>query len=76
MRQRGDLDLIDLLNKVRTASLDENDEILLKFRFISENDANYPLDALHIFAENLPCQTHNSKMLNANENIYVVFRLC
>ena len=68
MRQRGDSELIDLLNKVRTATLDENDEILLKSRFIMETDVNYPIDALHIFAENLPCRAHNSKMLDANEN--------
>ena len=68
MRQRGDSELIDLLNKVRTASLDESDEILLKSRFITENDTNYPFDALHIFAENSPCQAHNSKKLNANGN--------
>ena len=32
MRQRGDSNLIDLLNKVRTASLEENDEIILRSR--------------------------------------------
>ena len=26
------------------------------------------MDAFHIFAENIPCQAHNSKMLNENEN--------
>ena len=68
MRQRGDSDLIDLLNKVRTSSLEEYDENLLKSRFIKENDDNYPSDALHIFAENKPCQEHNQKMLSSNEN--------
>ena len=69
MRQRGDFELIDLLNKVRTASLDDHDECLLKSKFITENNVDYPVDALHIFAENLPCQKHNSNMLNLNENI-------
>ena len=68
MRQRGDAQLIDLLNKVRTASLDEQDEALIKSRFIKKGDANYPADELHIFAENSPCDTHNSDMLNANPN--------
>ena len=54
MQQRGDSDLIDLLNKVRTATLEECDENCLKSRFISQNDDNYPEDALHIFAENKP----------------------
>ena len=68
MRQRGDSDLIELLNKVRTASLEESDENVLKSQFISENDSNYPVDALHIFAENKPCQEHNEKMLCSNQN--------
>ena len=69
MRQRGDSELNDLLNKVRTASLDEHDESLLKSKFITKSDAAYPNDALHIFAENLPCQEHNANMLRANGNI-------
>ena len=69
MRQRGDSELIDLLNKVRTASLDEHDESVLKSKFITKSNADYPIDALHIFAENLPCEEHNSNMLRANENI-------
>ena len=68
MRQRGDTDLIDLLNKVRTSSLEEVDEKLLKSHFIKLNDDNYPHDALHIFAENKPCQEHNRNMLNSNQN--------
>ena len=57
MRQRGDSDLIDLLNKVRTASLEENDENILKSRFLSQNDDSYPTDALHIFEENKPVKS-------------------
>ena len=68
MRQRGDSNLIDLLNKVRTASLEKNDEIILRSRFLSQNDDSYPTDALHIFAENKPCQEHNRTMLNSNGN--------
>ena len=68
MRQRGDSNLIDLLNKVRTASLEENDEIILRSRFLSQNDDSYPTDALHIFAENKPCQERNRTMLNSNGN--------
>ena len=68
MRQRGDSELIDLLNKVRTADLDESDEDLLKSKFIQRNDPDYPTDALHIFAENLPCKEHNSTKLDAIDN--------
>ena len=69
MRQRGDSELIDLLNKVRTATLDENDESLLKSKFIDKNTAGYPIDALHIYAENSPCHEHNKNMLDALDNI-------
>ena len=68
MRQRGDSNLIDLLNKVRVGFLDKNDENILKSRFILLCDNTYPTDALHIFAENKPCQEHNNDMLNSNEN--------
>ena len=63
MRQRGDSDLIDLLNKVLMVSLEAYDENILKSRFISPRDENYPSDPLHIFAENKLCQEHNSNML-------------
>ena len=52
MRQKGDSQLIDLLNKVRIASLNETDEQLLKSRFVISTHTNYPSEALHIFAEN------------------------
>ena len=68
MRQRGASNLTDLLNKVRTASLEENDENILKSRFLSQNDDSYPTDVLYIFVENKPCQEHNRTMLNSNGN--------
>ena len=69
MRQRGDSDLIDLLNKIRTASLDEHSETTLKSRFVRLTDSAYPSDMLHIFAENKPCQEHNNNMLSSSGNI-------
>ena len=54
IRQKGDSQLIDLLNKVRIALLNETDEQLLKSRFVVRTDINYPSEALHIFAENKP----------------------
>ena len=64
MRQKGDTDLIDMLNKVRTGDLDNESEILIMSRFISKNDHSFPVEALHIFAENKPAQRHNDYMLN------------
>ena len=54
MRQKGDDTFIDLLNNVRTASINVQDEKLLTSRFIQNNDVDYATDVLHIFAENRP----------------------
>ena len=54
MGQKGDDAVIDLLNNVRTASINDQCEKLLKSRFIQNNDVDYPTDFLHIFAENRP----------------------
>ena len=63
MRQRGDQRLIKLLNNIRLGVLDENDEQMLKSRFISTSDSNYPKDNIHIWAENKPVSDHISRML-------------
>ena len=64
MRQEGDDTFIDLLNNVRTASINYQDEKLLKSRFIQNNDVDYPTNVLHIFAENRTADQHNSFMSN------------
>ena len=64
MRQKGDDTFIDLLNNVRKAFINYQDEKPLKSRFIQNNDVDYPTDVLHIFAENRPADKHNSVMLN------------
>ena len=55
---------IDLLNKVRVGSIDDDVENLLKARFIRESDANCPKDALHMHAENEPAMKRNEAVLN------------
>ena len=35
----------------------------LKARFVKKNDTNYPLNALHMFAEKNPTLLHNKEML-------------
>ena len=53
--KQNDKLFIDLLNKVRVGNTDDDDaENLLKARFLSESDENYPKDALHMYAENEP----------------------
>ena len=65
MRQKGDDTFINLLNNIRTGEITAEDEEILKSRFISPDDPSYPHDALHLFAENAPCDEHNQIKLNA-----------
>ena len=51
VRENGKL-FINLLNKVRVGSLDDDVKNLIKARSIRESDKNYPKDALHMYAEN------------------------
>ena len=52
MRQRGDSQLIDLLNNVRTANLNSHNINMIRSRIIQPEDANHSKDVLHIYAEN------------------------
>ena len=47
MKQRGDIEFIEFLNKIRVGNLDESIQTRLKARFFKENDVNYPRNALH-----------------------------
>ena len=49
--RQNDKVFIDFLNKVRAGNDDNDAEKLLKARFISESDENYPKYALHMYAE-------------------------
>ena len=60
MRQREDSSFIDLLNNVRIGELSDNDVDVFSSRVIDKTDENYPVDALHIFAENEPCLLYTS----------------
>ena len=64
MRQKDDLIFINLLNKVRVGNVDENVENVLRSRFVNKDNPLYPIEALHIFAENSPAKVHNETMLN------------
>ena len=72
MRQKGDLTLINLLNNVREGNLIEQDVEILKGRFIDKESENYPLEALHIFAENEPARLHNTLMLEKLQHLPVI----
>ena len=45
---------LNLLNKIRVGQIDQNTEHDIKSRFIEKDDASYPSNVLHIFAENVP----------------------
>ena len=73
MRQKGDNVLIDLLNKVRVADINIDDENLLKSKFVKPEDGNYPHQAIHIWAENSPVNQHNAFMLsNVTNPLFVI----
>ena len=63
VRQK-DSEFIKLLNNVRVGKIEEQDENLLKSRFICESDKNYPDNALHMYAENEPTILRNIAVLN------------
>ena len=63
MRQKGDSQLIDLLNNVRIGKLTDIDREIIKERFIDPDSENFPGHAVHIFAENEPAGLHNNLML-------------
>ena len=64
MRQRGDQIFIALLNNIRQGILTEEDAAILESRFITEDNPEYPFDAVHIFAENSLVKNHNQLKLD------------
>ena len=63
MTQRGDMEFIEFLNKIRVGNLDESVQTCLKAIFVKENDVNYPRNALHIFPENIQTLLQNKEVL-------------
>ncbi|XP_078603870.1 uncharacterized protein LOC144877700 [Branchiostoma floridae x Branchiostoma japonicum] len=63
VRQRSDKVFADLLQRVRTGDCTEEDMDLLRTRVIDKDDADYPVDALHIFKTNQDVDDHNEAQL-------------
>ena len=63
MRQKNDQALIQLLNRVSTATQTEDDIKIIQSRSISLNVPGYPSNAVHIWAENSPVDDHNNEEL-------------
>ena len=73
MRQRGDHVLINLLNNVRIGNPSAHDISILESKVISLTDQNYPINALHIYAENEPARQHNVMMLERlNSEVFLL----
>ena len=52
-----------MLNKTRVGNFDVV-ESLLNSRFAVQKEISYPIDALHLFAENAPAGARNKCMIN------------
>ena len=64
MRQKDDQPFIELLNRFRVAQHTEADIRTIQSREVSVNDKNdYPLNELHVWAENKPVMDYNNQRL-------------
>ena len=57
--------MIKLLNNITTGNITENDEKILKSKFIEKSDHNDCNEAFPIWAENDPVEKHNKKMVDS-----------
>jgi len=64
MRQKDDQPFIELLNRVRVAQHTEADIRTIQSRAVDVDDRNnYPLNELHVWAENKPVMDYNNQRL-------------
>lgn len=63
MRRKGDLKFTELLNRARTASQTEDDIECIQCKSVSLSQDDYPINALHIWAENNLVNEHNLNIL-------------
>ena len=74
MRQCGDQLFTEILNRVKTADITDEDARVLSSRERKQGDVAYPKDALHIYAENIPAKQHNLEMLESLDNPLVILK--
>ena len=72
MRQREDLQFIQILNKICEENCDEEVETILKSRFFSQSKDQFSKNALRVFAENAPVNVHNQMMLDKIESQLII----
>ena len=64
MRQKGDTRVIEMLNKIRVGDVDDAVQSLLISRLAVQKEVSYPIDTLHLFAENTSADAQNKFMIN------------
>ena len=64
LRQRGDIKLIEMLNKIRVRDADDAGESLLKSRVTVQKEISYPIHTLHLFAEIASVDAQSKSMIN------------
>ena len=65
MRQRGDVEFVELLGRVRTGNCTNEDIQVLKSREIMKDSPGYPTQALHVYRTNESVDKRNEHMLSA-----------
>ena len=68
MRQREDLQFIQILNEICEGNYVNEAETILRSRFSSQSSAHFPNTALHVFKENAPVNENNQMMLDNIES--------
>ena len=68
MCQRGDSQLIDILNNFGRGDVQSDNINILKSRVIQPGAEDYPHSALHIFEENSNANRYIDEMLYSNKN--------
>ena len=67
MRQRGEKEFCEILNRLRTGNLTENDNSVFVSRTVQRTDINYISSARHFFPLNITAKKHNEYIyMNSN----------
>ena len=69
--QQGDDKFTKLLNRVRIWSLTDEDCKILFERIVKKSDDNYPREAMHIWEQNKPVDTHNKERFGSSNGGFV-----
>ena len=67
MRQKGDLKFAQLLNRLRLNEISGDDKNELRKRVVDRHLGDYPIDAVHLFAEKAGVYEHNENIMNHME---------